>query len=400
MRTVLEQIAFSKANRSHYVVTQAADQVTPYGYTPTKSVCIALVVLFGITSALHAAQAIRYRLWWLLPTAVLGGLAELVGWIGRLWSSINPPAIDPYLIQVVATIVAPTPFIAANFMILGHIIKQLGSQYSRLSARWYAIVFVACDFGALVAQALGGAQAANAVQNNKDPDTGGHIMLGGIAFQLIAICVYALLALEFLLRYRYDKPFKRGGVRLPKTSNRLDRGTKLMMFALLMMWIFLFIRSVYRTIELSNGWTGRIITTERYFNILDGAMIVLAMFTLNFFHPGLLLGNAEQWKSLEMNATRSEIHIDTLGLEERQPKGDPEPECIPLGRDVICRYVPSGVYADDSLSFQLLWTNYRRAREEGQVQVTPLELSDMSRRPQVVVVAPYSESDSRGITTN
>ncbi|KAJ2977789.1 hypothetical protein NUW54_g11376 [Trametes sanguinea] len=315
-------------------VTQAADQVTPYGYTPTKSVCIALVVLFGITSAakryaipaLHAAQAIRYRLWWLLPTAVLGGLVELVGWIGRLWSSLNPPAIDPYLIQVVATIVAPTPFIAANFMILGHIIKQLGSQYSRLSARWYAIVFVACDFGALVAQALGGAQAANAVQNNKDPDTGGHIMLGGIAFQLIAICVYALLALEFLLRYRYDKPFKRGGVRLPKSSNRLDRRTQLMLFALFMMWIFLFIRSVYRTIELSNGWTGRIITTERYFNILDGAMIVLAMFTLNFFHPGILLGNAEQWTSLEMNATRSEIHVDTFGLEERQPKGDPEPE--------------------------------------------------------------------------
>ncbi|KAJ7242051.1 hypothetical protein C8J57DRAFT_1526451 [Mycena rebaudengoi] len=62
-----------------------------------------------------------------------------------------------------------------------------------------------------------------------------------------------------------------------------------MVFALLFSTTGLFIRSIYRTIELQDGWEGRIIHTELYFNVLDGGMIVLAIFTMNFVHPGLFL---------------------------------------------------------------------------------------------------------------
>lgn len=48
--------------------------------------------------------------------------------------------------------------------------------------------------------------------------------------------------------------------------------------------------SIYHIIELSTGWHGRIIQTEVYFNVLDGAMVILAIFTMNFAHPGRLLG--------------------------------------------------------------------------------------------------------------
>lgn len=40
--------------------------------------------------------------------------------------------------RITTTIIAPTPLIAANFVILGRIIKRLGQQYSRLSAMWCA----------------------------------------------------------------------------------------------------------------------------------------------------------------------------------------------------------------------------------------------------------------------
>jgi hypothetical protein len=42
-------------------------------------------------------------------------------------------------------------------------------------------------------------------------------------------------------------------------------------------------------LQLANGWNGRIIETQVYFNVLDGGMITLAMYTLNAFHPGYLL---------------------------------------------------------------------------------------------------------------
>lgn len=50
---------------------------------------------------LHAAQAAYFRMWWLLPTACLCGVGELVGWTGRLWSSFSPANGNPYLMQYV-----------------------------------------------------------------------------------------------------------------------------------------------------------------------------------------------------------------------------------------------------------------------------------------------------------
>ena len=48
---------------------------------------------------LHFGQAIHRRAWFLLPTAVLAGIGEMIGWGGRLWSSYEPLADDPYMMQ-------------------------------------------------------------------------------------------------------------------------------------------------------------------------------------------------------------------------------------------------------------------------------------------------------------
>ncbi|KAF9493501.1 RTA1-domain-containing protein [Pleurotus eryngii] len=226
---------------------------SPYGYIPTEYVCIMFIVLFGISTFAHTVEAIFLRTWWLLPTACLAGALEVLGWAGRLWSSDNITGVQPFQIQITATILAPTPLVAANFIILGRTIARLGPTYSRLSPKWYTIVFLSCDIIALIVQGIGGGMASSAAGSGRDPSLGGRVMLGGIAFQLVTIAVYAVCALEFYLRYL----------------------------------------SIYRTIELADGWGGRKFTTEVYFNVLDGAMIVLAMCTLNVANPGLLLSEAK-----------------------------------------------------------------------------------------------------------
>lgn len=55
------------------------------------------------------------------------------------------------------------------------------------------------------------------------------------------------------------------------------------------MLISIYFRTIYRTVELIDGWTGHIITTEKFFNILDGAPITLAMFILNALHPRFIV---------------------------------------------------------------------------------------------------------------
>ncbi|KAJ7226233.1 RTA1-like protein [Mycena rebaudengoi] len=247
---------------------------SPYGYTPTEYVCILFVALFGFSTFLHIGQAIHYRMWWLFLSVILAGILETVGWGGRLWSQVRT---------------TPTPLAAASFIVLGRIINRLGPVYSRLSPKLYTILFLWCDIVSLVVQAVGGGMAATAVNENRDPTRGGNIILGGIVFQMVTITVYVLCATEFLLRYLRNRPIGHGSEQAPSTTVPLGRKMKLLVYALAFNTACLFIRAVYRVIELSDGWSGRIITTQVYFNVLDGTMITLAILTLNVAHPGHLL---------------------------------------------------------------------------------------------------------------
>ncbi|KAJ7732672.1 RTA1-domain-containing protein [Mycena metata] len=258
-----------------------------YGYNPSEAAGIVFIALFGISTILHIAQATYYKMWWLFPTACLCGVGELVGWSGRLWSSFNPDLADPYMMQITTTIISPTPLIAVNFILLSRMVERLGIQYSFVSARWYTTVFLCCDIVALVVQGAGGGLAASA-NTPSGAQLGANIMLAGIVFQFVAIIVYTTCAVEFLRRYAHDLP-ARGQTSLDARKTPLTPHLRSMIGALAFSTLVLFIRSVYRIIELSGGWSGPVILTQKYFLAFDGAMIVLAIYTMNIFHPGRLL---------------------------------------------------------------------------------------------------------------
>ncbi|KAI0303352.1 RTA1-domain-containing protein [Multifurca ochricompacta] len=266
----------------------------PYNYVPTEWVCIVFVALFGVSCTIHIVQAIRFRLWWLFPTAVLCGLLEVIGWSGRLWSSKNPFLQTPFLMQIATTIVAPTPLVAAIFIILGRITRRLGPQYCRLTPRQYTTVFLSFDIVALVVQSIGGG-----IASGTQPDLGGHIALGGIVLQLVVLLFYTALSAEFLIRFNLDRPSRHSGKKGADPRSTVDMPMAYMLIGMSAMTIFLLIRSIYRTIELSGGWNGKVISTQWLFNVFDGAMIVLAIFTLNFFHPGVFLRGKDGLEGLE-----------------------------------------------------------------------------------------------------
>ncbi|KAJ7887158.1 RTA1-like protein [Mycena leptocephala] len=257
-----------------------AAQESAYGYTPPSHSYASLSLFFTLThalgSVLHAAQAAYFGMWWLLPTACLCGIGELVGWSGRLWSSFAPTLGDPYMMQITTTIIAPTPLIAVNFILLGRIITRLGPAYSRLTPKSYTRIFLTCDIIALVIQGLGGGIAASS-QSISAQNLGGNIMLGGIIFQFVALCAYTACGVDFLRNYTASAPVRA----MISSAERgvLDTRVKLMIGAIGFSTLVLFIRSL------------TVITTEVYFNVLDGGMVTLAIFTMNIAHPGLLLGS-------------------------------------------------------------------------------------------------------------
>ncbi|KAJ7493862.1 hypothetical protein FB451DRAFT_1388005 [Mycena latifolia] len=82
----------------------------------------------------------------------------------------------------------------------------------------------------------------------------------------------------------------------PDARGHLDTKLKTLIAAMAFSTLILFIRAIYRIIELATGWHGRIIETEVYFNVLDGGMVILAIFAINFFHSGRLLQNPNDAK--------------------------------------------------------------------------------------------------------
>ncbi|KAJ7194341.1 RTA1 like protein-domain-containing protein [Mycena pura] len=215
---------------------------------------------------LHIGQATYYRMWWLFPTACLCGLGEVVGWSGRLWSSFSLSLFDPYLMQICCTVISPTPLIAVNFILLSWVVTRLVPCYARLTPIQYTMVFVACDIVALIVQGAGGGIASTAATLD-GANMGAHIMLGGIVFQFCAIVVYSVLAADLLYSYSTDRPRRAEPC---AARGAMDGKLRTMICALALSTLVLFIRGIYRIVELSGGWSGRVLHTEVYFNVLDG----------------------------------------------------------------------------------------------------------------------------------
>ncbi|KAI0036370.1 RTA1 like protein-domain-containing protein [Vararia minispora EC-137] len=240
---------------------------------PSERIAIVFVVLFGLSTVIHLGQCLYYGLWFLIPTVVLCGVGEIIGWSGRLWSSLDVLNDSP----ITSTVLAPTPFIAANFIILGRIIDLFGERYSRLSSKAYTWIFLTV----VRIQSTGGGIASDAYSFFRTLK-GSNVILAGIVFQLVSLVSYALLAAEFLWRYAIDAP-----IRHDESYQRRTHTTSRM--RLLLLAYPCVTRAVYRTVELADGWYGPVIRTQWPFDVFEGSMIVLVMYTMNFLHPGCLL---------------------------------------------------------------------------------------------------------------
>ncbi|KAF8506196.1 RTA1-domain-containing protein, partial [Hysterangium stoloniferum] len=272
---------------------------TFYGYIPTNWICLTFLILFGATTIAHVWQSVflRSRMFWILPTIVLCGIGELIGWSGRYWSSQNPVNQNAFTIQIVSTIFAPVFLTAAMYNILGKLINIMGEQYSRIAPKTYLKIFITADVLCLLVQSGGGGIASGT--SDSAVHLGSKIMLVGIILQLITLLFYMALGVEFIIRVYRNKPLIKKShmsqavdieqTRKSNNDNRVPHNVHLMIIGLSISTILVLIRSVYRTAELADGFKGPILRTQVYFNTLDATPIVLALLTLNAFSPTILL---------------------------------------------------------------------------------------------------------------
>ncbi|KAJ5348612.1 RTA1-domain-containing protein [Penicillium brevicompactum] len=187
-----------------------------------------------------------------------------------------------------------------------------------MSPKLYVWIFCICDVVSLVVQGAGGGMASSggggggstatsssssaaasassvarsllaratesSSSSSSSQTTGTHIMVGGIIFQLVSITFFVGCAADFAWRVYKQSPM---AVRRNKPLLLLGAATA---FALLLIYI----RSVYRTIELLHGWTSSTMRNEKLLIGLDGAMMVPAVMIYNLIHPSHLLPKISQ----------------------------------------------------------------------------------------------------------
>lgn len=170
---------------------------------------------------------------------------------------------------------APCFFTAGCYVVLGRLIPILGPESSPLSPKRYLLIFSTCDLLSIIVQAIGGGHASaqdNKVNGNTKPGT--DIMIGGIVFQMASITVFGALFSYILFRAR---------------NVRLSKGLRLTIAATALAVVLIYIRSIYRTMELLQGWKGFLITHERYFIAFDGSMMAAAVIVFNIINPAWFL---------------------------------------------------------------------------------------------------------------
>jgi len=278
---------------------------TTYGYYPNLSVNSFFIALFGLCLFAQLILGTTRRTWTFLGVVVVGCFGEAVGYIGRILMHHNPWSGAGFKTQICCLVLAPSFLAAGIYVTLKHLVIYCGPEHSRLKPRLYPWIFIGCDFGSIVLQAIGGGTAAaagNRGANKKLLDAGDALIVAGIAFQVATMAVCGLLMLDFFIRFRRAKK-ARSATHLESeyeknlTDAKTNRNFRIFCFAIGLAFLTIFIRCIYRLPEMAGGWGNPLMQDETEFLLLDGMMVGIACVSMTSIHPGFFFEPMRKFKN-------------------------------------------------------------------------------------------------------
>lgn len=212
---------------------------------------------------------------------------EVLGYVFRSLSSRKDPYhVIYFVIQYFCIVTAPVFISASIYVCLSKLIGWAIAQgFDTKSRRWLnpkLILwgFVACDIVATVAQIAGAALIGSAESNQKSPKVPNDILLAGLAFQTFAFTIFLVLLGMFTLTLRRD----------PESRSTWTKKAPFF-FALGSTSALVFLRTIFRLAETSQGVFGYLSSHEVFFAVLEFTPVVIAVWIMVVWHPGRWLPN-------------------------------------------------------------------------------------------------------------
>ena len=206
---------------------------------------------------------------------------EVIGYIFRALSSRDDPYNIIYFVVAYFFIVVAPVFISASiYLCLTKLIiwaQDEGVQLqSRILSRKFILwTFITADAVCTGVQIAGAALIGTRESKHKDPKVANDILLAGLAIQSFFFLVYLGILVNFILAIC-------DGQRFPTAL----RKTWSFIGALEVSSLLVFLRTLFRLAETSQGVFGYLSSHEAFFGALEFAPIVLAMALLAIWHPG------------------------------------------------------------------------------------------------------------------
>lgn len=279
--------------------TQQEITDSQYGYLPNlpvNSIGLALCLILFICQTFLGW---RYKQWWFMSTWDIGLGCLIVGWAVRVNANTNINCAECYQTQYSLFIFAPVFIMAGVYAQMSRLVKVYGTQFAQFRPKFYTIFFICCDVVSLLLQGAGGGIASG---GGTSYQTGINLILGGIAFQVVSMCVFLFCLSFFLWKVYKASPAEYS----PLSRNIRSHPTfRWFIVAIYSCWVFVMVRSIYRLIELSQGWGGALAKDEPAFFVLEGLMMILAVVSLTILYPGFYFTRTDKVLPSDYNEAAS-----------------------------------------------------------------------------------------------
>ncbi|ETI22793.1 hypothetical protein G647_06869 [Cladophialophora carrionii CBS 160.54] len=260
-------------------------ELSVYGYHPDIGANGFFLGFFALFALINLGLGIRYRTWSYMVALTAGCVCASIGYVGRIILHDNPFNDSGFITQICCLIIAPAFNSAAIYLTLKHMVLCFGEEFSVIKARFYTYIFISADLLSLVLQGAGGGIASTA--DDDDPSmqqTGDDLLMAGIAWQVVALFFFGCMAGWYVMR-RW-KAHKQHPLSPEAATTIKQRKFRLFAFGVGSAWFAIFIRCIYRIVEMAGGWGNDVMQDEATFIVFEGCFMVYATIVQTVFHPG------------------------------------------------------------------------------------------------------------------
>lgn len=241
---------------------------------PKEGAAIFALIAFILVGLINLAITCKTKAWFMLIIAFTAAL-EVVGYACRI-VMLHNPSYRAYVVMQALLIISPIFLALTDYSATGKLMRMAHGG-GRLHPGWVAKGFFASDLLCLAIQGSGAGLSSSV--NSGDMVTAKALLIIGLVLQLVFFTFFTCITLYINLKRRY-------GLRQVKEFGPI-------FFCLYSTIGFMYIRSIFRLIEFSNGWYGYIATHESFFYCFDFLMIFSCFVIFTVFHFGFFLRKAQ-----------------------------------------------------------------------------------------------------------